>query len=397
MTPAYVAPASRSPRRRPLLVGVAAFAAVLAIFAAAIYAQADNSTTVSNSPIGEGWSALPDAPISARFQHLAVSTGTGLFVWGGYGSNDKSDGAYLDATTNTWRKLPSAPLDGDRGDAIGVWTGREVVVLNGVGPVRAAAFDPVAFTWHALPDAPLANAANAMNRAFFIDGAVIVVGVATEGEGLAPSQVARFDFATSQWTSGAKPTQSFASFFAATIAGDEIIVVADRPAVVKNCGSIVLAYRPASDSWRELPAGPATDRAQPVVAWTGSELFVGGGILCSNTRETSPSADLLDLATGTWRRAPDAPIALEGSSRYDEVWTGHAVATIDRNGTPLLFNPLTNNWHVGAPSRSEGKFDDTPFVWVDGSILIWSGGAIDGSMCCHPVDGGVAYTPPPGF
>ena len=41
-------------------------------------------------------------------------------------------------------------------------------------------------------------------------------------------------------------------------------------------------------------AGPAADRLSPVVAWTGSELFVGGCRLCANTREPSPSADLLD-------------------------------------------------------------------------------------------------------
>ena len=74
-------------------------------------------------------------------QGLVLATGDGLFVWGGHHDDNTSDGAYLDMTTGVWRKLPGAPLAGDRGDAIGVWTGREVVVLNGVdNDVRAAAF-----------------------------------------------------------------------------------------------------------------------------------------------------------------------------------------------------------------------------------------------------------------
>jgi hypothetical protein len=397
IAPTYVAPATRPSRRRPMLVSVSVFACALAVVGTVVYARAEHSTTVSRTSDGEGWVALPDAPIAPRFQHLAVSTGTGLFVWGGYGSGDKSDGAYLDATTNTWRKLPNAPLDGDRGDAIGAWTGREVVVLNGTDRVRAAAFDPVAFTWRALPNPPLANAANAMNRVFFIDGAVIVVGVASESDGMAPTQVARLDLATSQWMTAENPPFEFSSFFAAASTGDEIIVVAQRASMKARCGSIALAYRPSSNSWRELAAGPASERVSPVVAWTGSELFVGGGRMCASTNETSLTADLLDPATGVWRRAPDAPVGFEGSGRYEEVWTGRSVANVERDGTPVLFNPVTNSWHVGAASRSEGRFDDTPFVWVDGSILIWSGGAIDGPMCCHPVDGGVAYTPPPGF
>ena len=397
VAPSYAAPVVRPPRRRPLLVSVAAALSVLALVGVVIHARTDDGTTLSSSPGGEGWSALPDAPISPRFQHLAVSTGTGLFVWGGYDSDNKTDGAYYDSTTGAWRKLPSAPLAGNRGDAIGVWTGREVVVLNGVDSVRAAAFDPVAFTWRALPNPPLANAANAMNRAFYVDGAVVVVGVASEQDGVALSQVARLDLATSNWTVGQNPAQSFASFFSATVAGDEVVIVGQRTNTKANCGSIVLAYRPAANAWRELPAGPAADRQHPVVAWTGSELFVGGGHQCSSYGEPLATADLLDPATGVWRHAPDAPIGFDSSGRYDEVWTGHSVATINGDGTPVLFNPSTNAWYVGGASRGDVTFDDTPFVWVADSIMIWSGGAVNGPKCCEPVAGGVAFTPPPGF
>jgi catechol 2,3-dioxygenase-like lactoylglutathione lyase family enzyme len=39
----------------------------------------------------EGWMTLPDAPISERAQGLVVSTGDGLFVWGGHDSDNKTE------------------------------------------------------------------------------------------------------------------------------------------------------------------------------------------------------------------------------------------------------------------------------------------------------------------
>jgi hypothetical protein len=403
-TLSYLASAPRPSHRRPLLVSVGIFGCVMA--AAALMISTRDTTeqrTITPGqtvPAGtEGWMTLPDAPISPRAQGLVVSTGDGLFVWGGYDSDDKSDGAYLDMTTATWRKLPGAPLAGDRGDAIGVWTGREVVVLNGVNGARAAAFDPVAFKWRELPDPPLANAANAMNRAFFVDGAVIVIGVATEGGGKAPSQVVRLDLATSKWTPLANPPVEFSSFFEAASTGEEIIIVGHRPNMKdEGCGSMLLAYRPRTNTWREIPAGPAADRLSVMVVWTGTELFVGGGEICSQLDQTSASADLLDPATGQWRHAPDAPIGFEASFRYADLWTGKSVATINRDGAPLLFDPGANQWHLGVTSPNGAmSSESTPLAWVAGSIVVWSGDRGDSKGCCNPIKGGEAYVPPPGF
>jgi hypothetical protein len=403
--PAYLAPAPRRPRRRPLVMSVAAFAAVLAIVGAMVLTS--DSTTQrtitpgqSVAPGQEGWVTLPDAPISPRSQGLVVSTGDGVFVWGGHDEDNKSDGAFLDTTTGGWRKLPEAPLAGNRGDAIGVWTGREIVVLNGIeNKVRAAAFDPVAFEWRRLPDPPLTNAANAMNRAFFVDGSVVVVGVADEGGGHAPNQVARLDLTASQWSVGAASPVEFSAFFDAVSTGDEVVVVGERPNSKDACGSVVLAYRPSTDSWREIDAGPTRERARGVVVWTGAEVFVGGGgRACPPSEGSSAKADLLDVATGTWRAAPDAPFGFDASWRYGDVWTGTSVATINRDGTPLFFDPARNAWHVGVPSVHGGlSFDSVPIVWAGGSIVVWSGDRGDDVGCCNPIRGGEAYVPPPGW
>jgi hypothetical protein len=188
----------------------------------------------------------------------------------------------------------------------------------------------------------------------------------------------------------------YSSFFSAAGTDDEVIVVARRPNHKDACGSIVLAFRPSSHSWREVPAGPAGDRVMPVVAWTGSELFVGGGRKCGNY-EQSATADLLDPVTGTWRRVADAPIGFESAGRYGDLWTGRAVATITGTATPLLFDPQADTWHMGDAPWDDVTLGETPYVWVGNSIVVWSGGVTDGPKCCNLLHGGISYMPPPGW
>lgn len=396
---AYAAPLRTHARRRALAGVLAVAAAAAGVLGLSRARQDPVTATVPRPPAGaEGWFSLPDAPIGPRFQQLALWTDRGLLVWGGYADHDRSDGALYDPSSGTWRTLPAAPLQRGRGDAIGVWNGAEAIVLNGIDGARAAAFDPASFSWRALPDPPLHNAANAMNRVLLVGDTVVVVGVADEQDGRAPTQVARFDAATSTWSTGATPPVEFTSFFDAVSTGSEVIVVAGRASNGdKSCGSVVLAYNPASDTWRELPWGDSEQLTSPVVVWTGAELFVGGGRVCGTSGEPSRRARLLEPAAGTWRAAPDAPLPIAGNDRYEEIWTGAAVLTLTGDQTPVLFNPASGQWHVGTRSTIDARRTETPWVWDGAELLVWSGGGAVGSGCCDPIDRGEAYVPPPAF
>jgi hypothetical protein len=278
-----------------------------------------------------------------------------------------------------------------------VWTGREVVVVNGVeGHVKAAAFDPVLFRWSALPDPPLTNAANAMSRALYVDGVVVVIAVATEGDGHSRMEVAHLDPDARTWSIAESPPKSFSSFFDAVEAGDEALVVARREMGGKSCGSsLVLAYRPRDQRWRELPSDPIAGLGSPAVVWTGHELFVGGGPSCPGGGALVSSASLLDPASGAWRPAADAPIPFEGNYRYGEVWTGSSVLTINRDGTPVAYSPSSDTWHVGPRHPLDRTHhDEAPWAWLDGRAFIFSGGlGNDQGGCCDVIDGGYAYRP----
>jgi hypothetical protein len=140
-----------------------------------------------------------------------------------------------------------------------------------------------------------------------------------------------------------------------------------------------------------------------VIVWTGSELFVGGGHVCTDTKPDGHTswntADLLDITTGTWRPASDAPAGISSSLAYAGLWTGHSVVTLEQHGAPLLYNPTFDAWHIGpAPLTDNHLLDveDTQLVW-SGDAVVVSGGTVAECPTCYAVLAGVyRYQPPIG-
>jgi hypothetical protein len=371
------------------------------------------ASSVARAADGEGWADLPASPIAGRFQHVAVGTDTGVLVWGGYGgSTSLGDGAFFEAATGLWRALPDAPLATDRGDAVGVWTGSEVVLLNGInGGVKAAAFDPTRFVWRALPDPPIATAANMMTRAAFVNGRVVVVTVSEEGEGGTRNQVATYTPGQpvddpGAWSIGESPPGSFGSGFDAVVVGGEVVVVGRRDSGGKSCGeAVVYAYAPDTDRWRLLPTTPIANVYGAAVVSTGSEVFIGGGVECgavAGSPAKPPAgrseAFLLNPTTGEWRPSAGAPVPFRGNSRYAEVWSGRFAIGRGPHGEPVLYDPAADRWHVAPATPLGNAYDEVPWVWHDGELFLTSGGVANGEGgCCRPLGGGYIYTPPYGW
>jgi len=393
----YLVERRTAPGRR--VAWIAAAAALVVVAGAVVVMQGGGVETVSAPAAGlvdgEGWERLPESPLGGRFQHLGVSTGTGMLVWGGHdGETDRTDGAFFDAVSATWKAVPKAPLAGNRGDAIGAWTGTEVVVVNGIdGQVKAAAYRPATNRWRKLPDPPLANAASMMTKAVFVDGAVVVVAVSEEGEPGVRNEVAVLDPATSTWRIGAVPASSFGSGFDTVVVGSEAVLVARYGMGGKGCGaSVVAAYSPTANAWRSLDGGPLSSVFASAVASTGTEVFVAGGP-CGGS-DDSRLAFLLDPATGRWRTAAEAPVAVRGDIRYGEVFTGTAVLTFAADGTPVFYDLASDSWEIGVAGPVGKRLQETPWVWAGGRLVAFSGGVTEGKdgLCCPMLAGGYTYT-----
>ena len=246
---------------------------------------ASGQTTTGNrgaafDPISNQWRRIPSGPLSGRSGHVAVWTGDELIIWGGYltaAERERYDGegAAFDPETSRWRPLSKSPLPAGY-DAMGAWTGTEVIVL--VSPMgieeddypkfaHAAAYDPSTDSWRELERPPFVT--NVSPPAPFLDGKLFLLslngpvdGGETDGKSYDTGGI--FDSSLEKWLTHSDPPQRPNHRWGQVALDDEVVIDG-------------LAYDPRADSWRVIPEFPLKPREFPVVVWTGRELIVWGG------------------------------------------------------------------------------------------------------------------------
>jgi hypothetical protein len=144
----------------------------------------------------------------------------------------------------------------------------------------------------------------------------------------------------------------------------------------------------AVGTWRRLPAAPIPTGPSYLQAgaWTGKEFLITGlvfefkeGVLTARKFGAA-----YNPATRSWRRLPTTPGRVEnGEGHYRAVWTGRELLGWGL-GLNAAYNPATNRWRplagsIGAPSI---------MVWTGRQVLTWGGGC-----CGENSAGGAAYTP----
>lgn len=116
-------------------------------------------------PDDDSWRVLDDAP--AAVTDLA---------WTGSGAISHSANAMVDPDTGEWRTLPAAPTQLDRPTT--AWTGRELVVVGGLGTpftgAAAIAYEPQRDEWRALAPVPDGLHAEALSASWNGQRVVVV-------------------------------------------------------------------------------------------------------------------------------------------------------------------------------------------------------------------------------
>ncbi len=168
---------------------------------------------------------------------------------------------------------------------MGAWTGKELVVAGGscCPPVfthqttfrDGAAYHPATRTWRKLPRMPGRRTGG---TAVWDGKEVLFIGayrpVGGNGFSLSASGLA-YNPATNQWRW--LPAMPFPrTGFAAVWDGRQLLVWGGLTAkgVPAPHGE---AYTPATNRWTALPAAPLRGRADPVAVWTGRQMIVWGG------------------------------------------------------------------------------------------------------------------------
>ena len=412
----------RPPAHRARVIGGIA-AGLLLLTAAAAIATRDQPVTTqgsrkplaetSSSSVGE-WVTVPGPPLVARWANLSISTGTGWFVWGGItplpGSQTAlNDGAYLDSASGEWRLLPTAPISASTQVDFGLWTGTEIIVIQGGDAPHMAAFDPASFTWRtiSIPADRLAAWPRGDGGGFkrgissFVDGRVVVFFPNDPEQGLAP-EVLLYDPANNTWQVGATPPASMTSLTGPiTSSPSQLFVVGGGQ---RNSDAICLGgwwlytFDVSKNVWTEsailrgnwLPA---------VAAWVGGRVVLAGGTECTSGSPVRTTMTF-DPTTPSFRTMAEMPVDVSyvlGSS----VTVGERVAAIVPGGQPLVYDPTSDLWQVGPSFLPSGATSgDTTMVAIGTTLAVWSAGIMhdDGggnSSCCYPTGEAFTYSPGP--
>src|SRR5947209_8608943 len=241
-------------------------------------------TRLGYNPRTNRWRRLPSSPLLSIHDGygIVVWTGREMIGWGGGCCGDAfSDGVAYNPATNRWRALAPTPLAG--GNALGAWTGRELILFVGnLNPdtgnpwptrlARAAAYNPATDKWRRIAPLP---APRGGASAVWDGHEILVVG------GAAGRVAARTGFGynptTNRWRR-LPPMDSGRIGAAAVRTGSRLLLwggtTGPGSSAVPRHG---LAYDPRTNSWSPLPHAPLPGRLQPTAVWTGRSMITWGG------------------------------------------------------------------------------------------------------------------------
>lgn len=410
-------------RRTRFVSGIAA-AVLLAATAAAIATRdqpaphlgsPDSLDTPTNTPLASGdgeWAKVPGPPLEPRWQNVSISTGTGWFVWGGIGplapnQTGLDDGAYLNSATGEWRLVPTSPLVASSQVYFGLWTGREIVIIQGGDAVHMAAFDPTSFTWRAIPIpadtlAGWPRGDGGFNRGVssFVDGRVVIFFPNDPERGLAP-QVLLYNPTDDTFQVGATPPASMTSLTGPITSSDSqlFVVGGGQHNTDSSClpAWSLYTYDVPNNVWTSF--GIIRGNWMPATAaWIDSRVVLAGGTECT-THNPVRMTITFDPTTPSMSTRAEMPVDLP-EVRGPAVTLGDEVAIVAPSGQLLTYDPAQDVWQIG-PSflpESVSAGQTTMVALGTEQLAVWSAGIIHNdaggnSSCCYPTGEAFTYTP----
>ena len=319
---------------------------------------------------------------------MAISTGEEVVFWGGnrasceYQSPVGDPALAYNPDTSTWRRLSSSPLAPTVAPT-GTWTGSEILIccgMEGIAPVggseigsnQAAAYDLGTDTWRRLPDAPL--------------GGPFPVSIWTGSEMMVATEsgVAAYSPSTNEWRTMPQPPLPLGRTNEIAWTGSELIL---WPSNVTRNVFQGMALDPNAGTWSVLPDPPAWPAALDMV-FTGDTLIVWGGLPAQRGSERAVGSRL-EPATNEWTELPEPLPEPDGCEcnlgSQTLTWTGEYVLvspgffSTGLNATaPMLiaYHPQSNSW-ILVDEESPAGFGDEGLVV--GDRILMTENAITGS------------------
>src|SRR5437868_5554353 len=286
--------------------------------------------------VEDTWTATAGPP-DARASYTAVWTGSEMIVWGGLGPIPLNTGGRYKPSPDNWVATTTTNAPGARSGHTAVWTGTEMIVWGATADTTGGRYNPVTNNWTAT------STTNAPDFRYYH---------------------------TAVWT------------------GTEMVVWGGANFLALNTGG---RYNPSTNSWTatSITDAPSGRRSHTAV-WTGSEMIVWGG----------NNEDSFDLNTGgrynptsdSWT-ATTTVNAPASRSIHTAVWTGSEMIVwggvnfdFVHFNTGGRYSPSTDSWvNTGTANAPLGRMYHTT-VWTGSEMIVWGGQ--DGEPQFHALDTG---------
>lgn len=326
--------------------------------------------------------ALVGAP-TGRAQHVAVSTGSQMIVWGGNTTSGFTNtGGIYDPATDAWTATSETGAPSGRVSTSAVWTGSKMIVWGGSGVTgqvnSGGVFDPATNAW-----SPTATLGALSPREFAASvwiptiSKMFVYGGRVGGTVL--SDAALYDPASNTWSTIAAAPDARQGASAVWDGGKVIVYGGQAPN--GSYLSDVMTYDMTSWSVPD-PTGQPGGRNQHAAFWDGSGMVVFGGF------------DGGPLSTGgRWSNGWSSMAPPPGLPRYgfasafamNKMWVFGGQGPSGALDDGFFYSAPTNTW--GSLPLGPGARSATTGVIVGTKFIVWGGNAAGG-----PTAEGAMYT-----
>lgn len=307
----------------------------------------NEGTGARYDPATDTWQSISSAGApSARSEHSAIWTGSEMIVWGGFENSTftrvNTGGRYRPAT-NSWQPTSTVNAPSPRGNASVIWTGTEMIVWGGVDNLTSAplnggaSYNPLTDTWRPItttgaPSGREGHTAVWTGTAMVIWGGIDELITWTNTGG-------RYNPATDSWQATSISNAPLGrNNHSAVWTETQMVIWGGTSGAVGNpplnTGG---RYNPATDSWQATTTvGTPSARTGHTAIWTGSEMFVWGGVDTSGPPVNTGGR--YNPSTNKWSQleTSGAPIARIG---HTSIWTGTLMVVWGPSNTGGRFIP----------------------------------------------------------
>ncbi|MFQ3638679.1 MAG: hypothetical protein SNJ62_01535 [Chloracidobacterium sp.] len=359
------------------------------------------------NPETNAWSATATtgAPL-ARTDHVAVSTGTAMIVFGGVnadGGRLNSGGIYTPGN-NTWTATSTTNAPGLFTPSA-VWSGTELIVWGSVAGAPApfgagARYNPGNNTWTAIATAG-APSPRVDQAAVWTGTEMIVWGGSAQGTRF--NDGGRYNPATNTWTpvtTRGAPVGRENHTAIWTDAYAEPNQDATKYMIVwggQGGDATGGRYDPVTNSWLPTATTPVpVAREGHTVVNTGTEMIIWGG---STAGLRTLTGGRYNLATAQWtptstQGAPGANVNLPPVG-HTAVWTGsEMIIWGGQSNTGGRYHPLTDSWTPTSLTNAPSAREEHTAVWTGSEMIVWGGRFTNpANNDTNYLDNGARYNP----